>query len=46
MGKYSNVYVDRLKLSIPSSLEGEFNDEALSPKVDGDHQIEREKVYS
>jgi hypothetical protein len=46
MGKYSNVYVDHLKLSMPSSLEGEFNEETLSPKVDGDHQLEREKVYS
>jgi hypothetical protein len=46
MGKYSNVYVDHLKLSMPSSLKGEFNEETLSPKVDRDHQIEREKVYS
>jgi hypothetical protein len=46
MGKYSNVYVDHLNLSMPSSLEEEFNEETLSPKVDGDHQLEREKVYS
>jgi hypothetical protein len=46
MGKHSNVYVDHLKLSMPSSLEGEFNEETLSPKVDWDHELAREKVYS
>jgi hypothetical protein len=46
MGKYSNVYVDHLNFSMPSSLEGEFNEETLSRKVDGDHQLEREKFYS
>jgi hypothetical protein len=46
MGKYSNLYLDHLKLSMASSLEGEFNEETLSPKVDGDPQLEREKVHS
>ena len=45
-GKISQCLCGSFEVVYAILIKGEFNEETLSPKVDGDPQLEREKVYS